>query len=504
MMNATLRGKPDARNPHVRFDEGEVASAKPRRGSLLYRLRLFFGLLAVGFAAVAAKPKYVFVFIGDGMSTPQRMTAEEFGRVTGYGPLAMNALRFQCTTRTRSANAVVTDSAAAATAIACGEKADNTALGITPDGRRLESVAVFAKARGMKVGVMTTVPIVHATPAGFYAHRKSRGDSYGIALDLLASNFDFFAGGGVYNKYDDRKHAEYRGNVFELAAKAGYAVVRDKAAFAALRPGCGKAWGVFADNGLAFAIDNRPDLPDLAEMVSKAVELLEGPEGFFIMAEGGEVDHCAHANDAAAVLREVISTDRAVKVALEFMKRHPGETLVVTTGDHETGGMSMGFAGLGYKFHVGLLTNQTCSAETFSDRVAKRIEANPAMTFAEARPLVTENFGLVFDRTQADTPEKNLLLLDAAEVAELERAFAADVEFVRAKRKETRKHDVTRRRKFAAACRRLLDNHAGVGWSTGAHTALPTLTTAEGCGAEVFTGLLENTDIAKRLKDLLR
>lgn len=468
------------------------------------RFHLLLGLLAVSAAVCAEAPKYVFVFIGDGMSMPQRMTTEEFARLSGYGPLAMNALRYQSSTRTRSANAIVTDSAAAATAIGCGEKANNGALGVAPDGRRLESVAEFAKKRGMKVGIMTTVPIVHATPAGFYAHRPNRGDSYGIALDLLASKFDFFAGGGVYDQYDDKTHAEYRGNIFELAEKDGFTIVRDKASFAALKPGCGRAWGVFSDYGLAFAIDGEETYPDLAAMVSKAVELLEGPDGFFIMAEGGEVDHCAHANDAAAVLREIISMDAAVKVAVKFMERHPAETLVIVTGDHETGGMAMGFAGLGYKFQVGLLANQKCSAEVFSKRIANMLKQNINLTFDEVKPLVEENFGLVFDAAKATTEEMKQLRLNAAEVKELEKAFKQDVEFVRARQRETTKHDVQRRRQFAATCRRILSNHAGVGWSSGAHTALPTMTTAGGCGAENFTGFLENTDIAVRLKALLK
>lgn len=455
--------------------------------------------------ATAPRPKHIFVFIGDGMSTPQRMTTEEFARATGYGPLAMNGFLRQSTTRTRSANAVVTDSAAAATAIACGEKANNGALGQTPDGRRLESVAEFAKKRGMKVGIMTTVPIVHATPAGFYAHRASRGDSYGIALDLLASDFDFFAGGGVYNKFDDRDHPEYRGNVFELAAKAGWTIARDRASFAALRPGCGKAWGVFADAALAYAIDGRAQKQvELAEMVEKAIELLDGPDGFFIMAEGGMVDHCAHANDAAGVLSEMLSLDRAVKVAVKYMERHPEDTLIVTTGDHETGGMAMGFAGMGYKFHVELLAKQTCSAEAFSQEVAKRIEADPGLTFESVKPLVAQSFGFVFDAAAADTEDGKRMLLSAEEVKELKQAFGKDIAFVKAKQKETTKHDVQRRRKFAAACRRLLSNHAGVGWSSGAHTALPTMTTAQGCGADAFAGFLENTDIARNLKALLK
>ena len=467
----------------------------------LAALALLLGLAASCLAA--AKPKYVFLFIGDGMSTPQRMTAEEFSRAIGNGPLAMNALRYQSMTRTRAANAVVTDSAAAATAIACGEKADNGALGLKPDGTRLESVAEFAKRNGKKVGVMTTVPIVHATPAGFYAHRRSRGDNYGIALDLLASGFDYFAGGGVYDDYDDKAHAEYRGNVFALAAKDGYAVVRDKAAFSALKPGCGKVWAAFGDNGLPFAIDDAAG-PTLADMVAKAVELLDGPDGFFLMAEGGKVDYGAHANDAATLLREVLSMDDAVRVAAKFMERHPDETLVVVTGDHETGGMAMGFAGIGYNFHVQLLKYQKCSAEVFSNRIAAMLEKNPDLPFEAVKPLVEADFGLLFSKEKAGTSEnRKKMVLSASEVKELEKAYKADVEFVRAKQRETKRHDVARRRKFAAACRRLVSNHAGVGWSSGAHTAMPTMTTAGGCGAENFSGYLDNTDIARILKDLL-
>ena len=468
------------------------------------RFVLLTALLCAVACTAAAKPKYVFLFIGDGMSTPQRMTAEEFSVAIGHGPLAMNALRFQSMTRTRAANAVVTDSAAAATAIACGEKADNGTLGIRPDGSRLESVAAFAKRNGMKVGVMTTVPIVHATPAGFYAHRRSRGDSYGIALDLIASGFDYFAGGGVYDKYDDKAHAEYRGNVLELATKDGYAVVRDKTAFEALKPGCGKTWAVFGDNGQHFAIDDDGSQVDLAGMVSKAVELLDGPDGFFIMAEGGKVDYSAHANDAAPLLREIIAMDDAVRVAVTFMERHPDETLVLVTGDHETGGMAMGFAGIGYNFFVQLLKYQKCSTEVFSNRIAALLEKTPDLPFESVKPLVEADFGLLFTKEKAGTSEnRKKMVLAANEIKELEKAYRADVEFVRAKQRETTKHDVARRRKFAAACRRLVSNHAGVGWSSGAHTAMPTMTTASGCGAENFTGCLENTDIACRLKKLL-
>src|SRR5574344_2039677 len=121
-------------------------------------------------AAFAGRPKYVFLFIGDGMSTPQRLAAEVFADKTGHAPVAMNKLPYQAETRTRNADSAITDSAAAATAIACGVKTCNGRLGIDAGGRRVESVAEMAKRLGMKVGIMTTVTIVHATPAAFYAH----------------------------------------------------------------------------------------------------------------------------------------------------------------------------------------------------------------------------------------------------------------------------------------------------------------------------------------------
>ena len=458
----------------------------------------------VSFSLGAASPRYVFLFIGDGMSTPQRMVADEFSRAIGRGGLAMNRLPYQSTTRTRSANAIITDSAAAATAIACGEKANNGALGIAPDGTRLESVAEVARGKGMKVGIMTTVTIVHATPAAFYAHRRSRSEYYGIALDLVASGFDYFAGGGVYDKYDDRKSSEYRGNVFDIARTAGYGVFTNKADFAALKPGCGKVWGVFENEALDFAIDRTVSRPPLSELVGKCIELLDGPQGFFIMAEGGKLDYAAHANDPATVVGEAIDMDDAVKTALVFADAHPEDTLVIVTGDHETGGMAMGFAGTGYKFYVGLLANQKCSSAEFDLKIARRITENSKIRFADVKADVTAWFGLLFDASEADTPEKKLLVMKENEIQDLERAFYADVAMIAAKTAETRAHDAPRRRKFAAAARRILSGHAGVGWSSSAHTALPTMTTAQGCGAENFIGFLENYDIARKLKALLK
>ena len=453
--------------------------------------------LALAGSAAGASPRYVFLFIGDGMSMPQRMVAEEFSVKTGHGELAMNVLPYQVNTRTRAANALVTDSAAAATAIACGEKTNNGMLGMTPDGKRLESAAEVAKRRGMKVGIMTTVAIVHATPAGFYAHRKNRGLSYQIALDLVDSGFDYFAGAGLYGKQDDRKDPQYRGNVFDLAQKAGYVVATNRATWAALDNGA-KAWCIFAPSSMEFAIDANASQPTLAEMLAKGIEVMDGPAGFFIMCEGGKVDYAGHANDAATNLRDVIALDEAVKVALAFAGRHPDETLVIVTGDHETGGLAMGFAGTGGRFQVERLAAQKCSAERLSGTVKAMLREKPDRPFSDVLPLLAEKFGFVFDATSKD-PMK----ITSAERAELEKAFEADRERVKRKLADTTAHDEARRYAFAGAAKRVMAAHAGVSWGSGSHTALPTLTTAQGKGAEILVGMRENTDIGRRLKELL-
>ena len=468
-----------------------------------FRSLVAAGLVAMASGALfAASPKYVFLFIGDGMSTPQRMVAEEFARKTGRGDLVMNHLPYQANTRTKSANAIITDSAASGTAIACGRKTMNGMIGVDPNTNRVESVAEVAKRRGMKVGIVTTVTIVHATPACFYAHVPSRGMFYRIGLDLVASGFDYFAGGGVYDKFDDRSDSKWRGNLFELARKAGYSVaIDDRAAWEALGPGS-RSWSVFGSRGMQFAIDADGSQPTLAELVAKGIEVLDGPAGFFMMCEVGKVDYACHANDAASNLRDVIALDDAVKVALAFQELHPDETLVVTTGDHETGGLSMGFAGIGGRFRVELLDRQKISAEEFSNRFKKlAVEKGGDVSFDDVKPMLRQGFGFAFpgDPGSADSP----VLLSDGDVAKLKKAFDGDLDRIRAKLRDTTAHDVARKYLFGQTAKNILNAFAGVGWSSGGHTALPTFTTAKGPGADILVGMEENTDIGTRLKSLL-
>ena len=451
---------------------------------------LFGAFVCASAVAFAAAPKYVFVFIGDGMSTPQRLMAEDFSKRTGRGELAMNHLARRTETATKSANKVVTDSAAAATAIACGEKTDNGMLGMRPDGTRIESVAAVAKKAGRKVGIVTTVTIVHATPAGFYAHNRSRGDSRAIAMDLVKSGFDYFAGGGIggwtqpkggyfdtngnFVKLEEGSEAVPGIDPYSLWQTNGYTFVKDDlAAFKALKPGR-PVWCVFGESGMDYALDRDGSQPTLAEIVEKGIELLDGPEGFFLMCEGGKVDYAGHANDAGGSVAEQLSLDDAVKVATRFAKAHPGETLIVTTGDHETGGLIRGITGAGAAFDPALLKHQRCTASKFSSILKNAQEKNAAFSFDDAMALVRENFGL-----GGPVP------LTDADRDELKKAF-----------------EQKKPAEFAGAAKRILSAHAGLAWKSGGHTALPTMTTAEGPGSEILEGMTDNTEIGVRLKGL--
>jgi alkaline phosphatase len=258
-------------------------------------------------------------------------------------------------------------------------------------------------------------------------------------------------------------------------------------------------------SGLPFAIDasEREEHPRLAEVLEKSITMLDGPGGFFIMCEGGKIDYAGHGNDAAASIRETIDLDRAVKVALAFRERNPGETLIIVTGDHETGGLSLGFAGTGGHFDVELLGLQKTSVENFSSKIKRRIRKSKGeISFNEVKPDLEREFGFCFP---GDAPKKNQrrVMLTENDLKVLEAAFAKDVENVRIRLQDTTAHDVTRRYVFAQTVKNVLNAHAGVAWSTFSHTAQPTLTTAIGAGAEIVDGMTENVDISNRLRELL-
>lgn len=475
--------------------------------------------------------KYVFLFIGDGMSLPQRMMAEEFSRSTTGKGLTINAMPVQGYSKTSSASNFITDSAASGTAIACGEKTNNGRIGMDAEGKKdLESVAELAKKNGRSVGILTSITINHATPASFYAHNVSRDNYYDIGLDLIKSGFDYFGGGGLQGNRNGEN------DIYKLAEKEGYTVAyKDEVPKVDL-----KADKLFVrgHNGqLPYAIDKPADEWGLAEYTQQCIDFLMLKEKpFFVMVEGGNIDHHGHSNDAGASLRETMEMDRAVSVIMDFAKKHPNDTLLVVTGDHETGGLTLGFANTQYESSIYLLGNQKCSSDEFKNKVnqlADKIlgprrmgppgrrqenqenqapQEEKTIKFDDIKPLITENFGLIFDNQSSNgnngavqanlrSADRNArrklnLVLSKSEQDRIEEAF--NRQFPNGKRAGFGGGDAVANTVVA-----IFDNKSSVGWTSGAHTALPVDTSSYGVNASVFGGMYENSDIAKKLKAII-
>lgn len=317
-------------------------------------LLLLLGLLASVQSGCASLPtagnegqaRNIILLIGDGLGPSQ------FGAAWLYSTRALGKdLQMARVMQSGStgyivndtADSTVTESAAAATQIACGVKVPARAVGMGSDGKSpCKTILEIAKDRGMATGLVTTSGITDATPASFAAHVENRSDEAGVAVQELKLGVDVLMGGrGQFflpqAKGGSRKDGR---DLVSEARAAGYAAVTTAAE---LQKADGpRILGLFNAGNMAYEIDRaRTQEPSLAQMAGKTLEVLSrNPNGFFAMIEAGRIDHAGHRNDAPAAIRDVLAFDEAVGVALEFQKRNP-RTLIIVTADHETGGMAL-------------------------------------------------------------------------------------------------------------------------------------------------------------------
>ncbi len=335
--------------------------------------------------------KYVFYFIGDGMGFSHIALAEAYqaakeGKI-GSEPLCFTQFPAMGMATTYSASNMITCSSAAGTALATGFKTNNGMLGVTPDTAALSSIADVAHNSGYKVGIMTSVTIDHATPASFYANSAARNDYYTIAAQLPESGFEFFGGGGFGGI---AKQGERR-PLYDIVAEKGYTVAFGTDDYNAKRADAQKIIyfqdSVKAQNVLPYSFERGEDDLSLAEVVKAAVEFLDNDKGFFIMAEGGQIDWAAHANDVTNTIHETIDFDEAIKVAYEFYLKHPDETLIVVTADHETGGLTLG-RNKGYVYDLSLVPDRKLKMSTEERaNVNNYMERTPADSLSKAAKI---------------------------------------------------------------------------------------------------------------------
>lgn len=449
---------------------------------MIRKFALSMLMLCALIAAQAAKPKYVFYFIGDGMGLGHVMSTETFLRMTQptNPPLLMTTFPVRSYATTYSASSPITDSAAAGTALATGHKTRNGMLGMNPDTLSIHSIAKSFHDRGYAVGITTSVPIDDATPGAFYAHVPNRSHYDNIASDLARSGYEFFAGSVLRGK--NNPEAIIRSNGYNVYhGMPAYNASDRKGKTLILNP-----HGSTTGHNIGFTIDSIPGALTLPSITRTAISHLEAanPKKFFLMVEGGNIDWAGHGNDGATVMKEIINFNDALKEAYEFYLKHPNETLIVVTADHDTGGMAVGHEGSKVNMTAAVLQRGSIDNITaIFDGIQKSGEE---FTYEQFKDILARETGL---GTQA-------LPISADEETRL--AAIYDAAFV-SKDAESYKTLYSDFNGAAKEVLNILNARNNIGWTSSYHTGNMVPVYAIGVGAEKFGNRLDNTAIPQTI-----
>lgn len=488
----------------------------------------------------AGVPKYVFLFIGDGMSYPQvqltnyylsasqgqnagtvTVEGEEKTKLDSKNNLTMMSFPIAGSAQTYDSTSFAPDSASTATSIATGNKTWSGSINVSEDfTQTYETIAEKLKAqKDMKIGILSTVNLNHATPAAFYAHQASRSSYYDIGLEMIDSGFDYFAGGGLLQPTGKEKDKE---DLYALAEAAGYKVVQTQAEAEALKAEDGKVIAIdehLADSSaMSYELDRAEEEWALADYVEKGIEVLDNDKGFFMMVEGGKIDWACHANDAASTITDTIALDNEVEKAVEFYNEHPEETLIIVTGDHETGGLTIGFAGTDYDTFLKNFENQKISYAKYDSDYVSGYKENKT-DFETVMKDVTELFGLqapagtdsetTQQKDSADQhPESDndgALVMTEYEYGQLKAAYETTMSRT-GEEAEFAQDEYIRYGSYeplTVTITHILNNKSGINFGSYAHTGLPVEVLVQGVGAESFDGYYDNTDIYSKMAALL-
>lgn len=449
-----------------------------------FLLSLTLALLAL---SANAELKYVFLIIGDGMGMGHVMATETYSRATLHNPENLLMMQFPVSSfaLTYSATGSITDSAAAGTALATGSKTLNGMIGMRADTTSVNSVAMQLKRRGWGVGVVTSVGFDDATPAAHYAHQASRKMYAEICRDGAHSDFDFIGGSYTLMARNDKAACEA---IFNGFREEGYQVVNS--AEEARQADGGKILlvGGYQNNpdNIGYTIDSIPNAARLKDMAGACISHLQkvSPEGFFIMIEGGNIDLAAHANDGAAVVKEVMAFQETIKQAYDFYLAHPDETLIVITADHDTGGLTVGVRGGDSQPAFAAIDYQLMSKEAFNDYCLQHTD----MQWEEMKQLISDKLGLW-----------SHVRLTAAEESQIKTAF----DHFKANDGTEEKTLYKDFNSFSATLFDIINHKNGFGFTSFGHTGNPVPVFAIGYNCELFSRLNNNIEIPQKFRKLL-
>ena len=461
------------------------------------RNRLSIILLMFLFAltlSAQGKAKYVFYFIGVGMGVNQVNAAETYlgalqGRI-GIQPLCFPSFPYSAFVNTQSATNGVTDSAAGGTALACGQKTKNGTLGMLKDlTTSVSSIADWARNSGAAVGITTSVAIDHATPAAFYAHVKERHEQYTIGKQLVESANDFYAGSDFTiptdPEYPNGPTLYEEANAKGFTISRGYADYQKRAANAKKMILLQSEEASKADRySIPYALDRKDGDLTLTDITRAGIDFLMKKQGekngFFMMIEGGKIDWACHANDLAFI-PELIDMDNAVKVAYDFYKQHPDETLIIVTADHETGGIVLS-RGL-YEINLAAVGNQRITIEKLGKELHKMHDVKgDKLLWDDVKTFLAENFGF-WDK----------ISLTDEQTQRLESSFKKIMDGTSKDQRTLYQNDD----ELAVTVRSIMSECAQVGWHVTSHSNGYVPCFAIGVGAEQIHGRIDNTEIPK-------
>ncbi|MDE5684944.1 MAG: alkaline phosphatase [Paramuribaculum sp.] len=436
-------------------------------------------------AATQAAPRYVFYFIGDGMGLGHIATTDAYLRMKSpETKLLMTDFPVAGVATTHSASSRVTDSAAAGTALATGTKTKNYMLGMNPDSIPMRSVAARLKDNGYGIGIVTSVAADDATPAAFFAHVPNRSMFYEIGLDMIESGYEFIAGANLRGTVSDGKPTD----LLDRFRSAGIDIVR----------GCADARNSDSRrvvmlgtdttriNNIGYTIDSVNSANSLQAMTRTCLDHMKkhSPESFFIMVEGGNIDHAAHSRDGGAVIKEIINFDKAIAIAYEFYLAHPDETLIVVTADHDTSGMTNGDYGKASSTDPRIIDSQRMSKDAFADWSAANATGG-SVSWDEMKDILKSRFGLWGEIPVSEKDETGLK-------SKFDQAFTLG----NGTTSKSWYHDFN---EFSVALFEMLNTMAGIYWTSDTHTGNLVPVYAIGVGKESFASFNDNTSIPEKI-----
>ncbi len=458
------------------------------------RLLSFCLCLAASVAVMASEaPKYVFYFIGDGMGMAHALGAQVYNRTVlgNTDPILMMQfpIASQCTTH--SASSPVTDSAAAGTALSTGYKTKNGMLGMGPDTTEVVSIAKDLFDRGYGVALITTVQPDDATPGAFYAHVPKRSMFYEIGKQMAECGYDFIAGSQLRGTKDNDGNPNDLITTFEangVDIAYGLDQLKDKKSSRVLLLNPEE----ITLKEIGYTIDSVPGAMTLADMTAAGLEHLNknGRDRFFMMVEGGSIDHAAHSNDGGTIIKDVISFNQALQHAYDFYLAHPDETLIVVTADHETGGMALGNNNVGYDLHLNYIDYQKISKDSFADFCRAIRRSRRIFDWPDMKEYLEENMG--FWRGVPVTEQQTEELKK-----EFDRCFKGDAP-------TDHKTLYNSFNSFTDLVYKIQDSFTGLGFTSNAHTGGFVPVYAIGVGAEKFGNMNDNTQLPAKIREIVK